>query len=309
MQERSDVGASKVESSTGITPGTRKQMALVSLRPLLDDAARNGYAVGGFNFGNAETAQAVIEAGNELRSPVLFIYGPGEVKLYGADALVDIAKCLATRSSVPVGLHLDHTTDIETIAECIEAGFPSVMIDGSALSFDENVRLTKAAAKLAHDRGVTIEGELGAIGKVDDSSAEGGEETTLTDPRQAAEFARLTGVDALACSIGNAHGIYPQKPQLDLDRLQTIRELTDVLLVLHGGSGTPTDQLQRAISIGVTKVNVASEIGRAYLGGINECMARTNGKEWWVYALIEAKAAVKQVVVRWMHNLGSVGKA
>ena len=284
-------------------------MALLSLQPLLDHARQNHYAVGGFNFGNAETAQAAIEAGNELCSPVLFIFGPLEVKLFGPEAVVDIARCLEKRATVPVGLHLDHTTDLETIALYIEAGFPSVMIDGSALSFDDNVKLTTAAAKLAHERGVTIEGELGAIGRVDDVSAEGGEETTLTDPAQAAEFARLTGVDALACSIGNAHGIYSQKPQLDLDRLQTIRDLTDVRLVLHGGSGTPTDQLQRAISIGITKVNVASDIGRAYLGGIDECMARTNGKEWWVYALIEGKAAVKDVVKRWMQNLGSVNQA
>ncbi|MDR3710414.1 MAG: class II fructose-bisphosphate aldolase [Capsulimonadaceae bacterium] len=282
-------------------------MALISLGPLLEHARHHHYAVGAFNFGNAETAQAIIEAGEALRSPVLFIYGPSEVRLYGAQAVVDIASCLAKRATVPVGLHLDHTGDIETIQACIDAGFPSVMIDGSALPFDENVRLTRAVVLLAHERGVTVEGELGAIGRVDDSTVEGGEESTLTDPEQAAEFARLTGVDALACSIGNAHGMYPQKPHLDLARLTRIRELTPTQLVLHGGSGTPTDQLRGAVNIGVTKVNVASEIGRAYLSGINECLERTAGKEWWVHALIEGKQHVRGVVERWMHNLGSAG--
>jgi len=282
-------------------------VTLLSLTPLLRDAQEKHYAVGAFNFGNAETAQAIIELGEELRSPIMFIYAPSEIRLYGAQTVVDIARVLASRASIPVGLHLDHTGDIETVRACIDAGFPSVMIDGSALPFDENV--TRAVVQMAHDRGVTVEGELGAIGRVDGSSTEGGPGTTLTDPQQAADFARLTGVDALACSIGNGHGIYPQAPHLDLDLLARIRELTSTQLVLHGGSGTPPDQLRGAIEIGITKVNIASEIGRAYLGGINECMARTNGKEWWVHALLEGKQEVKKVVERWMHNLGSVGKA
>jgi tagatose 1,6-diphosphate aldolase GatY/KbaY len=283
-------------------------VALIGLTPLLNHARKYRYAVGAFNFGNAETAQAIVEAGESLGSPVLFIYAPSEVRLYGAQAVVDIARCLAARTSIPVGLHLDHTGDIETVQHCIEAGFPSIMIDGSALPFNDNVRLTKAVVALAHERGVAVEGELGAIGRVDDSTPEGSKISTLTDPQQAAEFARLTGVDALACSIGNAHGIYPQQPHLDLDRLARIRELTSTQLVLHGGSGTPADQLRKAIEIGITKVNVASEIGRAYLGGINDCMARTGGKEWWVHALIEGKQEVRKVVERWMHQLGSAGK-
>lgn len=250
-----------------------------------------------------------MEAGIKLRSPVLFIYGPQEVKLYGPELLVDVVRCLAERADVPVGLHLDHTETLAEIQTCIQAGFPSVMVDGSALSFEENVHLTREVVEYAHRLGITVEGELGAIGRVDDSSAEGGEETTLTDPAQAAEFVRRTGVDALACSIGNAHGIYPQRPQLNFERLAAIQRLTEVRLVLHGGSGTPPDQLRQAIEIGITKVNVASEIGRAYRDGIAARIAETGGKEWWVYSLRAGKQAVQTVVERWMHDLGSVGMA
>ncbi len=282
---------------------------LVGLAEMLDAAQRRHYAVGAFNFCNAETAQAVVEVGAALRSPVMFITGPWEIPLLGAKMLVELAESVASQVDVPVCLHLDHAADLGLVEECIEAGFPSVMMDASQYDFEENIRLTRLVVQMAHAKGITVEGELGAVGRVDDSSVEGSEQASLTDPDRAAEFAERTGVDALAVAIGNAHGIYTQRPELDFDRLQAIRRATGAPLVLHGGSGTHPDQLKRAIDIGISKVNVASEIGQAYINAIQEAVARKNGKAWYAHALVDAKDAVKQVVGRWMVELGSAGKA
>lgn len=282
---------------------------LVGLTEMLDSAQRRHYAVGAFNFCNAETAQAVTEVGFALRSPVMFITGPWEIPLLGASTLVELAESVAARVDVPVCLHLDHATDLRLVEECIEAGFPSVMMDASHCDFEENVRLTKLVVQMAHARGITVEGELGAVGRVDEASVEGNGGASLTEPERAAEFVERTGVDALAVAIGNAHGIYTQRPELDFDRLQEIRDITDAPLVLHGGSGTPPDQLRRAIDIGISKVNVASEIGRAYIDAIQQSVTNKNGKTWYAHALVDAKDAVKQVVGRWMVELGSAGEA
>jgi len=282
---------------------------LVGLSEMLSCAQRRHYAVGAFNFCNAETAQAVVEVGSALRSPVMFITGPWEIPLLGAGMLVRLAESVAAETDVPVCLHLDHAADLDLVDECIEAGFPSVMMDASQHDFEENVRLTRTVVEKAHSRGITVEGELGAVGRVGDASVEGAGEASLTDPDRAAEFVQRTGVDALAVAIGNAHGIYTQRPELDFDRLQAIRDVTRVPLVLHGGSGTHPDQLKRAIEIGISKVNVASEIGRAYLSAIQQAMARNDGKTWYAHALVDAKDAVKAVVSRWMTQLGSAGEA
>ncbi len=274
---------------------------------MLYDAQDGHYAVGAFNFCNAETAQAIVETGSALRSPVMFITGPWEIPLLGAKMLVEIVQSVALSADVPVCLHLDHAEDVDLVEECIEAGFPSVMIDASSFDFEENVALTKMVVDMAHPKGVTVEGELGAVGRVDDAAVEGRNGHSLTDPAMAAEFVERTGVDALAVAIGNAHGIYTQRPVLEFELLEAIKKATRVPLVLHGGSGTHPDQLRRAIEIGISKVNVASEIGRAYLNAIQDAVARGNGKAWWAHTLVDAKEAVAKVVSRWMHELGSVG--
>jgi len=281
---------------------------LVGLGPLLEHARNNRYAVGAFNFCNAETAQAIVQQGVELRSPVLIMIGPWETPLLGSGLVVDIADSLAARADVPVCLHLDHASELGPIQECIEAGFPSVMIDASRYDFEENIRRTREVVEIAHARGVSVEGELGAVGSVGDCAVEGAPKASLTGPEQAAEFVRRTGVDALAVAIGNAHGIYVQRPELDFQRLRAIREATQVPLVLHGGSGTPPPQLHQAIEIGVSKVNVASELSRAYMGAIEQRLAATGGNVWYSQALAEAKAAAAQVVSRWMRELGSAGR-
>ena len=281
----------------------------VGLTELLNDAREKRYAVGAFNFCNAETAQAVVETASVLRSPVIMMIGPMEIPLLGVRAAVDVAKSAAREAGVPICLHLDHAYEYELVAECVEAGFPSVMIDASRMTFEDNIRLTTKVVEIARVKGIAVEAELGAVGRVDDSVVEGVSMAALTSPTEAAEFCERTGVDALAVAIGNAHGVYIQRPELDFDRLQAIRDSTEVPLVLHGGSGTPLEQLRRAIDIGVSKVNVASELSRAYLTAMESAIANGNGKVWYAQALVEAKAGVAAVVADWINKLGSAGMA
>lgn len=293
------------EGVFGLPRRWRKVLSLVGLTPILEDARRQRYAVGAFNFCNAETVQAIVEEGWAQRSPIILIISPLEIQLLGYKRTVDVTKAIIKDIDVPICLHLDHAGRIADIEDAIEAGFPSVMIDASGQDFEENIRLTKVVVEMAHRRGVSVEAELGAVGRADDVVVEGARISTTTDPALAAEFVERTGVDALAVSIGNAHGIYPQSPELDFDRLQAIRDRVEVELVLHGGSGTPPDQLASAIEIGITKVNVASELGRAYLDAIKQGM---DDKLWYASSLINAKAAIRPVVGRWIQQLGCAGK-
>lgn len=278
------------------------------LSDLLLAAREGGYAVGAFNFCNAESAQAIVDEAARQCSPVILLTGPWEIPLLGAGMLAGIALTLARQTDVPVGLHLDHAEDLPLVHTCIEAGFGSVMIDASRYDFEENVRITRMAADMAHANGVCIEGELGAVGRADETAVEGAGGASLTDPARAAEFVERTGVDALAVAIGNAHGIYRQMPSLDFDRLEAIRASCPVPLVLHGGSGTPVDQLARAVGMGMCKVNVASEVSRAYMEAVHECYGASEGKMWYAHALAEAEASVREVVRRWIVQLGSAGR-
>ena len=279
---------------------------LTTLKEMLSKARTNRYAVGGFNFCNAETAQAVFAEAEALRSPAMLIAAASEIQLCGIAETVKIVRLVAEHLTVPVCLHLDHTDSVKTVCEAVDAGFSSVMMDGSHFPFEKNVEMTKAVVDYAHKKGVSVEGELGAIGQNKDAQHEGVGPQSLTDPLKAEEFVAKTGVDALAVSIGNSHGFYAKRPELDFTLLRDIAERVDVPLVLHGGSGTPLDQLQKAISLGICKVNVASEIGKAFTETFTQRMAA--GGVWWVMALQEAKQAIGPVVRRWIHDLGSNGK-
>lgn len=277
-----------------------------TLHEMLKQARAEKYAVGGFNFCNAETAQVVFQEAMKLRSPAMLIASWVEVKLCGMEQTVEIVKCVARSVDVPVCLHLDHTEDVETVFRAVDAGFSSVMIDGSHFPFEKNVEMTQAVVEYAHNKGVSVEGELGAIGENKDAQHEGVGPQSLTDPRKAAEFVDRTGVDALAISIGNAHGLYAKRPELDFELLETIRNQVEIPLVLHGGSGTPIEQLHKAIDLGICKVNVASEIGKAFTDSFVQTM--TAGGTWWIVALQQAKEAIAPVVHRWIKNLGSDGR-
>ena len=283
-------------------------MQLVSMKPLLEEAQRGRYAVPALNSCAFSAAQIIIEEAVALRSPALLLCAPVEWELLGPHMLPRVASLLAAEADVPVCLHLDHATDLEDIRTALDAGWSSVMLDGSRHDFEENVRLTRLAVEAARPRAVPVEGELGAVGRADDVSPEASGGSTLTDPDRAAEFVERTGVDFLAVSIGNAHGVYKQQPELDFERLAAIRDKTGVPLVLHGGSGTPLEQLQRAVELGIAKVNVATEFSRAYLATVQEAIAGSDGKIWWAHALGQAKDALRPIARRWMHDLGSAGR-
>ena len=278
-----------------------------TLKEMLAKARREKYAVGGFDFCNAETAKAVFSATEKLRSPAMLIAAAAEVELCGIEDTVKIVRLVAESVNVPVCLHLDHTYDVETVCRAVDAGFSSVMIDASRFPFDKNIEMTKTVVQYAHNKGVSVEGELGAIGENKDAQHEGTGPQSLTDPKMAAEFVERTGIDALAVSIGNAHGMYATLPELDFDALKAIRDQVDIPLVLHGGSGTPLEQLQKAVALGICKVNVASEIGKAFTDSYIETM--TAGGTWWVLALKKATDTIAPIVERWIRDLGSEGKA
>ena len=237
-------------------------MALVTSKEMLTKARKGGYAVGAFNAENMEMVKAIIAAAEELKAPVMIQTTPSTVK-YGTSATyAAIVKAEAEKASVPVCMHLDHGSSYELAEECIGNGYTSVMIDGSKEDFENNIAVSKKVVEMAHAKGIPVEAELGKVGgKEDDLVAEA---DTNTDVNEAVEFVERTGVDSLAIAIGNAHGDYPFPPKLDLQRLDEINAITDVPLVLHGGSGIPEDQLAEAFSRGINKFNYGTDTMHCY---------------------------------------------
>ena len=304
---------------------------LVTNRDLLSVAKREAYAVGAFNVQNLESLLAVVEAAVEEKSPVIVAVTPSAIKYAGLNYLAKLVRSAAESSPVPMSLHLDHGEDVETVSKCLEAGFTSVMIDGSHLKFEENVAVTKRVVDLAHTKGVSVEGELGRLTGVEEKTVEE-REALLTDPQDAERFVRLTGVDALAVSIGTSHGAYKFKgePQLDFERLRLIREMVDVPLVLHGASsvpawiiekaakygaqlagakGIPEEHIKKAISLGITKINIDTDLRLAFTATMREVLA-TSPKEFDPRKFLgPAKEAMKEVVKGKMRLFGSSGKA
>ncbi|MEM4700908.1 MAG: class II fructose-1,6-bisphosphate aldolase [Candidatus Bathyarchaeia archaeon] len=304
---------------------------LVTNKELLLAAKRGAYAVGAFNIQNLESLLAVVEAAVEEKSPVIVAVTPSAIKYGGLRYLTSLVKTAAENLPVPMSLHLDHGEDVETVQKCLEAGFTSVMIDGSHLPFEENIALTRRVVELAHPRGVSVEGELGRLAGVEEKTVEE-REKVLTDPDEAGEFVRRTGVDALAVSIGTSHGAYKFKgePKLDFERLKLIREKVDVPLVLHGASsvpqwiiekatkygaeltgakGIPEDHIRRAIMLGITKINIDTDLRLAFTATVREVLAN-QPKEFDPRKILgPAKEAMKEVVKVKMRLFGSSGKA
>ena len=246
-------------------------MAIVTTTEMFRKAYEGGYAIGAFNVANYETALAVMKAAEAEKSPVIIqVYD----RLFQSDKAADIAGMLlrlARRSNQAVALHLDHGSSLEHVAVALHAGYTSVMFDGSRLPFAENAARTKLAAELAHAAGCTAEGEIGHVAQ--------GDETALTVVSEAVDFARQTGVDALAVSIGTAHGYYKATPKIDVERCREIAEaLPGLPLVLHGGSGTPLEDVRAVIRNGIAKVNIATEYMDTYLKSSRAELEKLNGK-------------------------------
>ena len=243
---------------------------LVSGQTLLDEAVRGGYAIGSFNTYNLEITRAILAAAEARRSPVFLAVGSGALDYGGFAPLTQLVLAAAREASVPVAVHLDHSPTVADCERCLGEGFTSLMIDGSNLPFDENVALTRQTVKRAGE--IPVEGELGGVGGDEDSS--GAQETAIpmTDPTQARAFVEQTRVASLAIAIGNAHGIYKGEPKLDFDRLAALRDAVPGPLVLHGASGLSDEDLRRAISLGVRKINVNTEIRQTLFGSLERSL-------------------------------------
>jgi ketose-bisphosphate aldolase len=231
-------------------------MELVTLNDLLSDA-KGDYAVPAVNCFNLEMIQAVFEAAEEMRSPIIVQAGSKDIAYSSAETVAAMVMTVGKKKDVRTVIHLDHGHSYEIAVQSIRAGFTSVMFDGSALPFQENIALSFKVAELAHYAGVSCEAELGTIG----NTSETGEKianVSLTDPDRAKEFVDATGIDCLAVGIGNVHGFYPLPPNLDFDRLAAIQKFVSLPLVLHGGTGIPEEQIKQAIKLGISKVNFST---------------------------------------------------
>jgi len=276
---------------------------------LLERARKDGYAIGAFNANNLEIVQGIVEAAEEMEAPVILQASQGAIKYAGLDYIVAMVRAAAEKVKVPVALHLDHGTSFEQAVQCIRAGFSSVMYDGSKLPLEENIAATLAVVKVARAVGVSVEAELGRIGGTEDDISVSDREATMTVPEEAQEFVARTGVDALAVAIGTAHGVYKGEPKLDFDRLKAIADLVDVPLVLHGASGVPDEAIKRAISLGICKVNIDTNLRQAFVAAIVRVLSEKPGEIDPRKLLGPAREALKQVVKEKISLFGSAGRA
>lgn len=284
-------------------------MSLVPLSRLLDKAGSGGYAVGAFNCNNMEIVQAIIAAAEKENAPVVLQASQGAIKYAGLDYISAMAKLAAGQTTVPVTLHLDHGTSFEQCMRCIHAGFTSVMIDGSKLPLADNIALTRKVIEVARAVGVSVEAELGKIGGTEDDVTVSEREALFTDPEDAAVFVRETGVDALAVAIGTAHGQYKGVPRLDFARLEKISSLVKIPIVLHGSSGVPDADVRRAISLGVRKVNIDTNIREAFVAAARRVLDENPREIDPRKMLGPAREAATDLIREKIRIFGSAGKA
>ncbi|MCG0276537.1 MAG: class II fructose-bisphosphate aldolase [Thermosediminibacteraceae bacterium] len=283
-------------------------MSLVPIKDMLEKARAEKYAVPAFDVCNLEFIRAVVEVAEEKLSPVILMVLPHEFDT-NLPYLVSMARTAAEQISVPIALHLDHSPSFELCKAAIDAGFSSVMIDGSTLPYEENVKLTRKVVEYAKPKGVSVEAELGHVGKAEANAGEGEDEGYFTDPEDVPRFIEETGVDALAVAIGTAHGIYTREPKLDIQRLAAINRVSSVPLVLHGGSGTPDDQVKEAIANGISKLNIFSELCVALVDGLKDFMANNQQRAPLPSHVFEKSITLMKDVVRCKIDLcGSAGK-
>ncbi|GAA3599354.1 ketose-bisphosphate aldolase [Kineosporia mesophila] len=255
---------------------------LTTGKKILDVANEANFAVPAFNISDWAMFNGIVEISEETNAPLLVAIHPDEVS-HIRHELIPAIRERAHKASVPVAIHWDHGADIPQMLTALRIGFTSVMIDGSMLSFGENIAISRKTVEIAHAVGVSVEAELGTIGKMDeDPEAEAGADVILyTDPDEAVAFVRETGVDSLAVAIGTYHGLYPPtlKPELKLDLLKKIKAAVGIPLVLHGGSGNPDDEIAQAVKLGVNKINISSDIKVVYHNKMREVLLEKGLRE------------------------------
>ncbi|BCV22275.1 class II fructose-bisphosphate aldolase [Moorella sp. Hama-1] len=279
---------------------------LTSSAEILSQAQKEGYAAGAFNFHNLEVLQAIIETADAEKAPVILQITPTYLEKIGATAAAAMAREAAAAAKVPVALHLDHSNSWQWIIWALAHGFTSVMIDASKFPLVENIALSRQVAEAAHAVGASAEAELGHIGGVEDSVDRGNADASLADPTEAARLVAESGIDALAPALGTAHGLYMSEPKIDFARLDKIRKLTPVPLVLHGGSGIPDAMIREAIRRGIAKVNIGTELKVAWAGAMEAAMTAGEKEPW--KAAVKAREAVREIVRHKIYLCGGAGK-
>ncbi|MGI6190101.1 MAG: class II fructose-1,6-bisphosphate aldolase [Clostridiales bacterium] len=309
-------------------------MPLVTTKEMFKKAYEGGYAIGAFNVNNMEIIQGITEAAKEVNAPLILQVSAGARKYANHTYLMKLIEAAMIETNLPICVHLDHGDSFELCKSCIDGGFTSVMIDGSHLPFEENIALTKQVVEYAHDKGVVVEGELGRLAGIEDAVNVSEEDATFTDPDQAEEFVKRTGVDSLAIAIGTSHGAYKFKgePKLRFDILEEIQKrLPGFPIVLHGASsvipefvekinkyggkmpgarGVPEDMLRKAASMAVCKINIDSDLRLAMTGTVREYLANNPAEFDPRKYLGPAREAIKELVKHKIINvLGCAGKA
>jgi len=284
-------------------------MALVSMKEMLNKALKEGYAVGQFNLNNLEWTQAILAAAEEEKSPVILGVSEGAARYMGGFTVVTaIVKALIKEmnTTVPVAIHLDHGSSFEKCKEAIDAGFTSVMIDASHSPFEENVKTTQQVVEYAHKRGVSVEAELGTVGgQEDDVISEG---VIYADPNECEELVKHTGIDCLAPALGSVHGPYKGEPNLGFKQMKEICGRIGLPLVLHGGTGIPTEQIKKSISLGTAKINVNTENQISFTKSVREVL-NTDSVVYDPRKFIgPGREAIKKTVIEKIREFGSSGK-
>ena len=289
---------------------------LVNLNKMLNDARKNHYAVPAFDASDYRMIKAIVEAAEELKSPVIIMGLPADLTDDQFNHLSKDLIPIASNAKVPVCIHLDHATDFNLIKKAINQGYTSVMIDGSSLPLEENIKVTKEVVDYAHKYNVSVEAELGHVGDgivgSSESSAKGnsGHDNVYTDPEEMKYFIDKTDVDCLAVSFGTSHGVYKTTPNLQIDLLKKLNRISSVPLVVHGGSGTPDMQMKSAIENGITKVNIFSEILEAFFKEMKKQLNELDNMSLWPNAAYKRPIeAMKEKVKEKIYLCNSNNKA
>ena len=279
-------------------------MPFVNTKEMLKKAQEGKYAIGAFNAENMEMVQAILAAAEKMRAPVMIQTTPGTLKYADPMVFAGMVSRMAAAASVPAALHLDHGNSYDLAKYCVRQGYTSIMIDGSLLPFEENVALSRRVVEMAGD--LPVEAELGTVGGKEDTHEAG---VAYTDPAQAEEFVRRTGIFSFAPAIGTAHGVYKAEPRLDLERLSEIARRVSVPLVLHGTSGVPDDTVRACIQRGICKVNYATDLRITFTRAVQQYVAENPKAIDPKKYLGAARAAVENRVCELIRVCGSDGKA
>ncbi|MCG8484224.1 MAG: class II fructose-bisphosphate aldolase [Clostridia bacterium] len=284
-------------------------MGLVTLKEILAGTREGRYAVGAFNFNGYEDAQGIIEGALAKNSPVIMMASMGAVQYIGLKQTVGMIKGMAESVNIPVCLHLDHATDYDLIIEAVKEGFTSVMIDASAKDYETNIAESKAIVEFAREYNCSVEAELGKVGGKEDNIVVDDASAAFTNPDDVVRFVEETGIDALAIAIGTVHGFYKSEPKLDFERLEKIAAITDCPLVLHGGSGVPVEDFKKCIQLGMSKINVGTELKATATNTIRTQVGEIPNEVDQRKILGPIKEACAEVVKEKIDIFGSANKA